>query len=573
MSEVAVLVEQVRRLTGAAPPGVMDDDAPIPSEAGAVGSLYYVGLIGGKDVGKTSLVNAIAGQSVAEPTGHGEGTRIATAYCHRDAEANVRRDLAEFKEKLEIVAHHADALRGQVLLDLPDIDSVYADHIRLTRRMLRHMLYPVWVQSVEKYADNRPRQLLLQVAEGNDPANFLFVLSKVDQLIDREGLEAAGELAADYGERLAQTLELEKSPEVMLCSARRPDEYDLPRLCKALGVARSAEKVERDRSLAIRRQTTSIVDWIDEQNLPERAAGVKRLVDDAEGVLAERVAMPILEEALPRLEEDPGHQMTLAEPAAKERVRAWPIVAWIDAALAPIVALVRRNLSPAASEAAALDQLLSDAGQSTAKSLRGAFAQLHTAYPLVAEVYDDRRLWESPESESAASSLRRRLNSALRHQREAIAQRLRPSPWLAPLRWLLTVGVVLWFVVIQPIVAVVVPKDEWSWTEIGQEAVALLSAQSLLASAGIVVTYLLLLWGILRMRAYRSVAKWRRKMNRDTADAEASPAAQTMRWTEELLAPLQARHDELKKLSVAAARLRQQAAKESRAVLPERRSA
>ncbi len=570
MSEVAQLVDSVRRLTGAAPPQVLDADAPIPSEAGAVGDLYYVGLIGGKDVGKTSLVNAIAGQNVAEPTGHGEGTRIAVAYCHRDAERAVREDLAEFKEKLEIVPHDADAVRGQVLLDLPDIDSVYSDHIRLTRRMLRHMLYPVWVQSVEKYADNRPRQLLLQVAEGNDAANFLFVLSKVDQLIDREGLEAAGELALDFGERLQNTLELDEAPEVLLCSARRPEDYDLPRLRKMLGVARSAQRVAEDRGLAVRRQTASVADWVEAQNLPERAAGVKRLIDDAEAALAERVAVPILEEALPRLEDDPGHRMTLAEPAAKARVRAWPVVGWIDAALAPIVALVRRNLSPAASEGAALDQLLSDAGQSTAKNVRGTFAQLHTAYPLVAEVYDERRLWESPESEAAAASLRRRLNTALRAQRETIAARLKPTPWLAPLRWLLTVGVILWFVIVQPIVQVVVPKDQWSWTEILQEAVALLSAQSLLASLGIVVGYLVLLWGFLRMRAYRRVARWRRRLGRESSHAESSPAAQTMLWTSELLAPLQARHDELARLATDAAKLRQQAAATHRPVLQSR---
>ncbi len=48
--------------------------------------------------------------------------------------------------------------------------------------MLRQMLFPIWLQSVEKYADQQPQQLLAKVAEGNDPANFIFVLNKADQL-------------------------------------------------------------------------------------------------------------------------------------------------------------------------------------------------------------------------------------------------------------------------------------------------------------------------------------------------------------------------------------------------------
>ena len=347
-SEIAQLVAEVSAVTGAPPPAVMSGDAPtLADDAAGDGELYYVGLIGGKDVGKTSLVNAIAGRTLADPTGHGEGTRTAIAYCHRDAADRVRRDLADAagEGKLEVQPHDADDLRRQVLLDLPDVDSRYEDHIRLTRAMLRHMLYPVWVQSVEKYADRRPRELLEQVAAGNDPANFVFVLSKVDQLIDREGLQAAGELAVDFGERLQKALELEKVPEVLLCSAKRPDDYDLPRLRKMLGVERSAERVATDRERAGRRQTLSVARWMADRDLDARAAAAGRLLDEAAESLAERVAAPILEEALPRLDEDAGHRMALAEPAARARCAAWPIVGWIDAAAAPLIGLVRRNLS------------------------------------------------------------------------------------------------------------------------------------------------------------------------------------------------------------------------------------
>ena len=94
-----------------------------------------------------------------------------------------------------------------MLLDLPDIDSHYSDHVQITRRMLRHMLYPLWIQSVEKYADQQPQELLAQVAEGNDPANFVFVLNKADQLVAREGPAAAEELRDDYARRIGERVE------------------------------------------------------------------------------------------------------------------------------------------------------------------------------------------------------------------------------------------------------------------------------------------------------------------------------------------------------------------------------
>ena len=81
-----------------------------------------------------------------------------------------------------IVTHELPALPRQVLLDLPDIDSHFASHLQVTRTMLRHMLFPVWLVSIEKYADLQPQRMLSRVADGNAPNNFIFCLNKVDQL-------------------------------------------------------------------------------------------------------------------------------------------------------------------------------------------------------------------------------------------------------------------------------------------------------------------------------------------------------------------------------------------------------
>jgi len=180
------LVREAMELTGANKPSLMEEDMPVLSDQALVdqdNGYYLVGLIGGKDVGKSALVNALVGKNITPVTSHGAGTEVVIAYGHKSQEQPLRELLErEVSGQYKLVLHDQPNLRRQVLLDLPDIDSKYASHLQVTRAMLRHMLYPVWVSSVEKYADLQPQQMLAKVAEGNTPANFVFCLTKADQL-------------------------------------------------------------------------------------------------------------------------------------------------------------------------------------------------------------------------------------------------------------------------------------------------------------------------------------------------------------------------------------------------------
>ena len=74
-TDVQQLVADAIDLTGALPPELLDADAPVYSaDDDATESIYLVGLIGGKDVGKSSLVNALVGQAISQQTSYGEGT-------------------------------------------------------------------------------------------------------------------------------------------------------------------------------------------------------------------------------------------------------------------------------------------------------------------------------------------------------------------------------------------------------------------------------------------------------------------------------------------------------------------
>ncbi len=407
---VEQLVRETLELTGADRPALLEDDAPVlaeevvrPAGAGEEDGFYLVGLIGGKEVGKSALVNALVGRPITAITSHGPGTEIAVAYAHQSQEPALR-DLLdrEVPGRFRIVTHDAEALRRQVLLDLPDIDSHYGSHLAVTRAMLRHMLYPVWVQSVEKYADLQPQQMLARVAAGNAVQNFVFCLNKVDQIVKsspgvpedgdnvRDGITSPMvELRDDFAARLARTLSLSSPPEVFLISATSPGRYELPRLRAILTREKTPKAVRHSRELAGRRQDRSLLDWLAGQKLAERAERLGRLRSEAEELAAARLAEPLLEQVLPALTDDPASRQALADEILTDRVSHWPLVSLVHTLLAPFFVLIRtmgaKHAVPLQGAEAMADFYLKGAaggsGWSAAQAVQSTFAQLRQSQP------------------------------------------------------------------------------------------------------------------------------------------------------------------------------------------------
>src|SRR5688500_2600030 len=113
------LVAEVAAVTGAQLPGVLDEHGPVLRDAkGDGGEFYLVGLIGGKEVGKSALVNALVGQPITDSTSYGPGTETAIAYAH-EAQAGAVKELLEreARGRYKIVTHTLPHLHRQVLLD------------------------------------------------------------------------------------------------------------------------------------------------------------------------------------------------------------------------------------------------------------------------------------------------------------------------------------------------------------------------------------------------------------------------------------------------------------------------
>ena len=568
--ELEQLVRDTMQLTGAPAPDLMGDAGPTLVDAvltDAADGFYLVGFIGGKDVGKSALVNAMVGQTITPSSNFGEGTAGVTAYAHEAQAAAVTELLErEVPGQYRVVTHRVASLGRQVLLDLPDIDSHYESHVEVTRRMLRHMLFPLWVQSVEKYADRQPQQLLRQVAAGNAAANFLFCINKVDQLDRMSGGDpsAPAELREDYAERVGRALDV-PPPKVWLLSASQPEAFDLPALRSQLGQQRSDAAVKQGQALARRQQDRSLGSWLAKQDLPGRAQRLARLQHEAEELLADRVGTPLIERSLPALTDDPSSRLALTDEVLAARSSRWPLVNLVHVVLTPVLVVVRRNVGVTRVAAlpdaeAIVDAHLRPGGVPVSTLVQTTFAQLQQMHPAVSDLYGGRRLWEDMPADAASVGLRTALADAVARQRADVRRRLDgASPLFAPVRWLLTFGAVLWFPFVQPSIDRLTDRREGLDRHVLHDAhvledlvVHIVSVNDLLQSLTFLLMYFLVLWGVLRWDTARRVARRTGRLAAD-ASSDLSLTAQTVAWMDDLLRPIRAARERADALAARAA--------------------
>src|SRR5438094_1638061 len=139
--------------------------------------LLVIMLMGGTGVGKSTLLHALAGGTIAQASFARPTTRDPVVYYHESVQPH-RLDPA--LQHCKLAQHDRPALAQKIIVDTPDLDSN-----DLANRDKLHRLLPVadivlYVGSQEKYHDEIGWRLFL---EHRQRRAFAFVLNKWDRCV------------------------------------------------------------------------------------------------------------------------------------------------------------------------------------------------------------------------------------------------------------------------------------------------------------------------------------------------------------------------------------------------------
>ena len=212
------------------------------SRVGLTGDAYALALIGGTGVGKSTLVNAIAGEEVSEASVRRPTTDRPVAWLSAGTE-EAAAPLVEWLGVARVVSgDDADRLDGVIVLDLPDFDSVVSSHRETVDRLLPRLDAVWWVVDPQKYDDERLFEYLRKV---RSDASVRIVLNKAD-LLTKEEVE---DVTRDIQRRLAA----EGLSKVTVSSVSARTGADVDDLIDSVASGAEAKKVvlERLRSDAL----------------------------------------------------------------------------------------------------------------------------------------------------------------------------------------------------------------------------------------------------------------------------------------------------------------------------------
>ncbi|WP_298460539.1 GTPase [uncultured Cellulomonas sp.] len=211
-TRVAALAEAVDLGAGRLPEVALDGARGVATRARERAALSpdhtVVALAGSTGSGKSSLLNALAGEEIARAgvtrptTGHASAAVWAPAGDAGDVPGRDTDDAGHLLDWLEVGSRRylgpagahpspgaptaAGAVpTGLVLLDLPDHDSVVVEHRIRAERLVERVDLLVWVMDPQKYADAALHERYLQPLAGHGDVVVL-VLNQVDRLSDSE---------------------------------------------------------------------------------------------------------------------------------------------------------------------------------------------------------------------------------------------------------------------------------------------------------------------------------------------------------------------------------------------------
>lgn len=158
---------------------------------GFLGDTVVVALAGGTGSGKSSLINALAEEVVAESGAQRPTTFDPLAWIPANPEPGLVRllDSIGIDERIG-----QDRLPWLAIIDLPDTDSVSEDNRATVERVLPLVDAVAWVVDPEKYQDRVLHERYLAPL-GRHADRFLFVLNHIDRVDAADTPQLVADLA------------------------------------------------------------------------------------------------------------------------------------------------------------------------------------------------------------------------------------------------------------------------------------------------------------------------------------------------------------------------------------------
>ncbi len=277
------------------------------------GDATVVALAGATGSGKSSLFNALVGETVATVGVRRPTTSKALSASWGTGQAAELLDWLEVPQRYTIPIDGAEetTTSGLVLLDLPDHDSVALAHRQEAERLVELVDLLVWVVDPQKYADAALHERFL-VPLVRHADTMLMVLNQVDRLGEREReacVRDLGRLLAGEGLKSVPVLPASAATGEGLAELRRRlDKLAAGKRAAAARLAADLEDVAAELSVACGVGARS-----------SRPGGVPaKAVATMNRSLAQAAGVPTVTDAVAQAWRRKGSMAT-----------GWPVVAWI----------------------------------------------------------------------------------------------------------------------------------------------------------------------------------------------------------------------------------------------------
>ncbi len=210
-----------------------------------------VAFMGGTGVGKSSLLNKLAGQTIAKTGVERPTSREVTLFYHQSV------PLSQLEEVFPLqqiqLSQHSDASNKKIIwIDMPDFDSTEEKNKDIVMQWLAYVDILVYVVSPERYRDNKAWQLLL--AEGANHA-WLFVMNQWDR----------GETAQfeDFKQQLAKA------------------GFDAPHIFKTISIGTAEDELPQLKATIKSVATDNTIKQLEDRGLQQRNNNLKLKLEDA----------------------------------------------------------------------------------------------------------------------------------------------------------------------------------------------------------------------------------------------------------------------------------------------------